>query len=599
MPERNLTFDTPSSTVFAVDENARTITGMVIPYGVIGNNSWGRYQFAKGTVVLPEDVSRVKLLVGHSFSHAIGYAQKLDDTDAGLVGTFKVARGADGDLALSMAQDKVLDGLSAGIGFDAEFTTDKNGVMHAVKAPVIETSVTPLPAFADARVTSVTASAVPLNTNPEKETLMPEENPTPAADTTPAAATSTEPAAPALSAAPGPVATAPVAPESHFPASAMAFSAADIATAVREGFSAAVTELGNVERPVVPAGRVSLSVNEEAQYRFDGTRGPHEFSADVIAYLRDGDGEAAQRVLGFMGRQLGPQFVATSDVAAANPVENRPDMFVPQRRYATPLRDAFYKGSLDDNTPFNFPKFNSASGMAGDHTEGTEPTPGSYSLTNGAVTPSAVSGKIHIDREVWDAGGNPQVSSLIWDQMQYEYMKALELKVAALLNAASPAELLASALAAGADTVANLASPIESAIAGLNFIAGGNRFNYFATHLDLYLALAGLKDTSDRPYYPVINPMNASGSATGGYKSLTVAGTQADPVWSLGTTSDGTAHKSYLADKSAVYFWHSAPTQLSRLREEVEGFDIGIWGYQAGVIADLTGLRKVTYDPTA
>ena len=66
----------------------------------------------------------------------------------------------------------------------------------------------------------------------------------------------------------------------------------------------------------------------------------------------------------------------------------------------------------------------------------------------------------------------------------------------------------------------------------------------------------------------------------------------------LGASSGG-ASKSYLADPSAVWFWHSAPTRLDRLQEDVEGYDLGVWGYWAGVISDLTGLKKITYDPTA
>src|SRR5262249_41756843 len=116
---------------------------------------------------------------------------------------------------------------------------------------------------------------------------------------------------------------------------------------------------------------------------------------------------------------------------------------------------------------------------------------------------------------------------------------------------------------------------------------------------DLYMALQGLKDGEKRPYFPILNPVNANGQTVAGYKSLEVAGNRLDPVWSLGTTSDGTAHKSYVIDTSVVWFWHSAPTKLDRLLEDVEGYDLGVWGYWAGVISDASGIRKITYDPTA
>lgn len=551
--------DTVQSAIFEVSAETRTIRGLVLPYGVVGDNGEGKYAFSKGTVTWPTDLSRVKLLVGHDFSQAIGYATGLEDTDQGVVGTFKVARGPEGDRALSMAEDRVWDGLSAGIGRGAKFQP-KDGVLHAVSADIAEVSQTPLPAFDGARITSVAASAAPTGKEPamgDEETKVEEKE------------------------------AAPV------------DLSKTITEAITAGFAAMAAE---PKREVVPAGR-QLQVSEPAVYRFDGVMGAHDFSADLIAGMGLGqskvpDGEAYERVLNFMGEQLGPKFVATTDLPGMNPTGYRADMFVNEQRFTTPLYDAVYKGTLTDVTPFTFSKFNTASGLVGDHVQGVEPTPGTYTTATAAtITPAPVSGKVHITREVADQGGNPQVSALIWDKIVYEYKKAMETKVAALLNAASPNEF-STALAVGANTVANLAVPIEQGIAKLNFIAGGNRFNYVAAHLDLYLALAGLKDGQSRPYFPIIGATNATGTTATGFASLDVAGTRVDPVWSLGTTTDGTAHKSYLIDTSAVYFWASAPTKLDRLREEVEGWDIGVWGYQAGIVSDLSGLLKITYDPS-
>lgn len=558
-------FTTMRGPTFEVNHETRTIRGLVLPYDIVGDNGEGRYTFSRGSVVLGEDSTRVKLLVNHDFSAAVGYAAQFEDTDAGIIGTFKVARGAAGDLALSMAEDGVWDGLSAGIGKDAKFKAGQGGVLAAISAPIAEVSLTPLPAFDSARVTSVAASAAP-----NKENNMPE---------------------------------APAVVESE-PAAPVQLSAADITTAVSDGMTAALTTFQGAPNVVPAAGRpLRFEVEESAMYRFDGIRGAHDFSEDLIRGLGLGasnntpDGEAYARVLAFMAEQLGPKFVATTDVTSLNPAGYRPDMFVNEQQFTTPLRDVFFKGTLTDVTPFTFAKFNTGTGLVGDHTQGTEPTAGTYTTATAAtVTPTPVSGKVFITREVADQGGNPQVSALIWSKITYEYLKAMETKVATLLGAATPSEF-STAIAAAAATVATLAVPIEQAIAGLNFLAGGNRYSYVATHLDLYKALAALKDGQNRPYFPVIAPANATGTATAGYKSLDVAGTRFDPVWSLGTVSDGTPHKSYLADPSSVWFWHSAPQRLDRLQEKVSGYDLGVWGYQAGVISDPTGLLKITYDP--
>jgi HK97 family phage prohead protease len=584
---RNPIFDRMARVTFSVSKESRTIKGLAVPFGVVGDNGFGRFRFSRGTLAW----SKVKYLDQHNWSQAVGTV-KFEETDDGLVMSAKIAPGPRGDQILALTEpdpetgEAVYDGLSIGLADDAEFEQAEDGVFDCLGATVLEVSGTPIPAFQDAQVTSVAASAVPNR----KGADMPKGNTAEAtAEATTAEATT--------------AAAATEAGVNGF--SGAALSAADITTAVTAGVTAALTEFSGEPGPVrkPAAGRpLGFQVNEESLYRFDGIRGQHDFSEDLIRGLglgRDGarDPEAYQRVLQYMGGALGPRFVTKSDTSAVNPTGYRPDMYVDEQRFSTPLRDAFYKGALTDSTPFTFPKFNAASGLVGDHTEGTEPTAGTFSTANGGtVTPAPVSGKVHITREVADQGGNPQVSALIWSKIQYEYLKAMELKIAAMLDAASPAELGA-AIAAGAADIAGLADPIEDAIAGLNFVAGGNRYSITATHIDLYLALKGLRDGQDRPYYPVIGATNANGSTVAGFKSLDVAGTRFDPVWSLGATA-GSGGKSYLADPGSVWFWHSAPQRLDRLQEDVEGYDLGVWGYQAGVISDLTGVKKITYDPT-
>lgn len=610
-------FARTSDARFAVDPGKREISGLLVPYGVTAASGGEQWTFSQGSLTYG-DVSRVKLWVNHDMAQAVGVARALDDQPDGLYGTFYVAPTPEGDNALTMATAGVWDGFSIGVAPGGQFSRDEAGVLHAAPAgaPLMEVSLTPAPAFDDARVHSVAASAA-TNT---KEARMGDENTTTATGTS----TGTTTAAPTMAAGDpitgdisGTVTITPPATDNGAGAS----TTGDVTAAVSAAVTAAMAQFGispGSRREVVPAAtgvRAGVQVTEAAPYRFDGVRGAHEFSTDLAAALGLGalnpapNGEAYTRVMTFMREQLdprrmatqgGPKFVTTTDTTAVNPTQYHPDMFVGEQRFTTPLYDAFYKGGLSDATPFTFAKFNSASGLVGDHTEGTEPTAGSFSTAQGAtITPAPVSGKVHITREVGDQGGNPQISGLLWDKIQYEYFKAMETKVAAILAAASPAEFTSSALAAGASTVTTLATPIEQAIMRLNFLAGGNRFNYFAAHLDLYLALGGLKDGNDRPYYPILNPTNANGQTSGGYPSLNVSGTKVDPVWSIGTTSDGTAHKSYLADTSALYFWASAPVKLDRLKEDVEGWDLGVWGYQAGVLADASGLLKVTYDPTA
>jgi hypothetical protein len=50
-----------------------------------------------------------------------------------------------------------------------------------------------------------------------------------------------------------------------------------------------------------------------------------------------------------------------------------------------------------------------------------------------------------------------------------------------------------------------------------------------------------------------------------------------------------------VADPNAVHVWNSGLTRLDKLQEKVEGWDLGVFGYFAGVVYDVTGLRKITY----
>lgn len=560
MTDELIRFDTAQSTVFEVNEQTRTIKGLVLPYGVIGDNGKGKYTFARGTVTWPADLSRVKLLIGHDFGQAVGHATDLEDTDAGVVGTFKVARGPEGDRALSMAEDKVWDGLSAGIGRAAKFKAGRDGVFAAITADIAETSLTPLPAFDDARVTSVAASAVPT-----KEEAMPENEPT-----------GNEP---------------------------VSFSKADgdALMAQVQTLSEEIASLKDIKIPVGP-GAQQFQVTEEPIYRFAGTESApsgFDFAADMLAAAKDGDAAAMERLRKFTAENLGPQFVTTGNVDELNQPKYRPDMFVGQAPVpASPLYDTFYKGGLADVTPFFWTKLDRSTTTVAvhDHTEGTEPAADNLVTAAGTtVTPTAVSGKVHITREVADQGGNPQVSALVWSEFQRSLAIALETKTAALISAAMGSVTALATITTGTTGLA-AGTAVEAGLVDLQFVADGFRFTRAFGHIDLYKALAGATlTTTGEKVYPIINPSNRDGQSGDKFAYLDIAGYRMYPAASLGTT--GGTKNSLVADPNAVHVWNSGLQRLDKLQEKVEGWDLGCFAYFAGVVYDLTGLRKITYTP--
>lgn len=553
-------FDNPNGVTFEVNEETRTIRGLALPFGDVAQNGDGQWSFAKGSLTW----GKVRLLNGHDWSQLLGVAE-LSETDEGLVMSAKVAPGPRGDEVLALAQMGALDGLSVGLGNDLKATL-KNGVNHVKSGTVREVSTTPIPAFQRAAIRSVAASAA----HKGKEPVMGDENETAEVET-------------------------PV-----------SLSADDVRTIFSEEIAKALKPSDD-KRPVVPAGRpeggAQFTVREEPMYRFNGgIPGKFDFASDITSAVH-GDVEAHKRVMQFMGEHLlspagltfaEPQ-IDTADTAAVNPARYRPDMFLDEGpAQPTPLYSFFYKGGLSDVTPFFYSKLDSYSGLLDDHEEGVEPTPGTFATETGAtVTPSPISGKVHITREVHDQGGSPQVSGLVWSKFQRVFKQMLETKTAALLASGTYTDF--ATIAAGAD--GNTAgAAIESGVVDLQFLADGSRFRKAFAHVELYKKLLTAVDGMDRPLYPIINPTNANGQTTSLYGHINVGGLSLDPTWSLGAV--GAGQKSYVADPNAIHVWNSGLTKLERLNEDVEGYDIGAWAYFAGIVYDASGVRDLTYDST-
>jgi phage head maturation protease len=543
------TFETTASTVFEVNRETRTIRGLVVPFGVVGQNGSGKFIFDDATEFSwPADLTRLKLTYpGHDLASPTGYATELSKTPEGIVGAFKIARGPKGDEALSAAEDHTYDGLSMGLAGDAIFE-NRSGVQRGRKAPIQHVALTPAPAFDDARVTSVTASAVPNG----KESVVADENKT----------------------------EAPTVDLATLQASVDALTAK---------FDANQAEIP--PREPNPQTFTQTKVTEPLPYVFDGQAHEHDFSSDLIAGLFQFDGEAKGRVQKFLGA-VNFAGVATGDVDEINPHQVRTDLYVDQIQAGTPVLDALRIGGLSDSTPFIVPKFNTATNYIADHTEGTEPTnDATFTTTSQTVTPAAVSGKGALTREVVDAGGNPKVSALLWTQFQREYLKNLEAKAAAFINGLTLTEL-GTVLDSSdeATTPGTIAKLFEQNLAALLFVDGGENFQSLLVPQDIWTPIVNVRDADGRPMYPIKNPTNANGSLGARYRSLEIGGFNLTPAKSLGTTAD----KAYVFDKAFGGVWHSGATQIALPETVANGYVVGIFGYVASAMLDTNKIRKIT-----
>jgi hypothetical protein len=90
--------------VFAVDHAARTIRGVLVPWGQKSRTNRSKNRpivFPRGSVRIPRDVSVVGLNFDHDRFQPLGRAVALEDTDAGLVATFALADTDDADAWLA------------------------------------------------------------------------------------------------------------------------------------------------------------------------------------------------------------------------------------------------------------------------------------------------------------------------------------------------------------------------------------------------------------------------------------------------------------------------------------------------------------------
>ncbi|HWI43262.1 MAG TPA: HK97 family phage prohead protease [Nocardioides sp.] len=540
MPDQ-ITFDSPVAASFEVDEAKRTIRGIAVPYGVAASSRGQLWQFAKGTLSYG-DPSRVKVLIGHDFDRAVGVVTAFDDTDEALMFSARIAKGPAGDEALNMAAEGVWDGISIGLG-EGIRAARKGQVNHAISAPLREVSITPMPSFEDARIQSVAASAA----HNGKEPTVGDETQT---------------------------AEAPV-------------DFSQITTAVKDGISEAFAGFQFPQRETVPAVAAGVTVTkEELPYRFDGGKAAHSFSQDIRDAYMSHDADARQRLDAFLEEAWETFAVTTTNTGSLNPTKNRPELYVPNLQFSRPLWDLVTTGVVDDVTPFTVPKFSSASGLVGNHTQGVEPTPGAFAATSQPITPTPMSGKIEINREVWDQGGSPQADQIIWQEMLNGYFEAIEAKIATALAAVGTAELnLASA------TDAALVDALTAYFAGLQFVRGGNRFTAFAADGNLFPALVDAADTTGRKLLPVVGPSNAQGTVDGAFDRVQLGNQSIRAAWALGTGND---KKSYSFVPSSVYCWASAPKKFV-FEYQVKSIDMAIWGYAATAVTRDSDVKPIDY----
>ena len=455
-----------SGNIEAVDNgDRRTISGKIAPYGEVGNTSAGRVVFAENSITVPEP-SKVKLLMQHDNSKPVGRMQSVTSNKTGLYASFKVSASTRGSDAILLAQEQLMDGLSVGV--EVEDSRQEKDYLLVTAATLKEVSLVESAAFPSAAVLKIAAQENAVDPNQPTETTGE---------------------------------TVDKAPEEM--ASEATFLP-DGATVTLKSVSYESKDAEGVTEPVEAARRIIKPSALNSQR----VRTP---ITSMGAYTE-------HKIKAALGNDESKLYVtAADDSFTTNPAFNPTQFlteFVTNTRFGTPAIDACSQGVLPaSGMTISVPSLvTSSGGQAGVAPEVTEEAEAGAVQNTGMVTQylsgtvKKYSGMNTLSVELLERS-DPNFYAELTAQLQNAYLKTID---SAVLTA-----LLAAGMN-GTNTTADLDGIISYAGEGAQEIYKNT--GYFATN---YLAnpaqwgaLIKAQDTTKRPVFTALQPMNAAGQVS-------------------------------------------------------------------------------------
>jgi HK97 family phage prohead protease len=429
-----------SSQVEAADTERRIIAGKIVPFEEVGNTSVGKVVFAKGSIEIG-DPGKVKMLMQHSAERPIGRMQKFNQAEDGIYASFKISASMQGQDALILAGEQLIDGLSVGV--DVNKSIQKKDYLYVTSATLKEVSLVESPAFSAAQVTKVAASESEAeDTNQPKESEAPVE---------------------------------------------------DLATAPQEAKAEAATPTVEAARPVITAPLIQTSIRTPI--------------TSMAAYTE-------HKIKAALGNEDSKLYVTAADDFSTNPAFSPTQYlseFVTNTRFGTPAIDACSQGTLPTsgmtiNVPSLVTSVGGGNGVAPEVT--VEAEGGAVQNTDMQTqyltgTVSKYAGMNTLSVELLERS-DPNFYAELTKQLEYAYLKRLDQTVLAALIQAG---------ANGTNTSADLDGIVAFATEGARTIYTNTGYfaqNYIANPAQ-WGALIGAQDTTKRPVFNALQPMNAAG----------------------------------------------------------------------------------------
>lgn len=572
---------------FAASKEKRTVGGMVLPFNV-QTSDHRKLKFAPGSVAWNKSaVSQVKLDREHDLSQLLGSATVLTSDDTGITGKFKVARTAAGDEALTLAEDGALDGLSAVVEIlEGQPDPASDGGYLVTSARLRRVTLTADPAFTDARVTTVAATAVRTERN--------------AAMNCTTCGHVHAPGTPCISTA-----------DTSAELTAALTSATSAFTAAVEALGAVPTEQRQTFNPTRPGDGVQ---SEPLTYSLTGLG--HSFvrdawdarhaqygsqqSIEALARLRKYGEQTAELSARASARMVSLANAGnTTDQAEVIPPGYRPDLYVGQVPQGRPLFNSIgTRISLANATSFKVPVWVGSADLNGTNSEGTGPSTGTITdHTYRTVSPTAQSGEFVVTRELMDSS-NPAIDVIAMNAMREEYGQDTEAVIATALAAATDNNTGSGQSTEGCYVYAVTGTGNDLAIDGVREMSadfGAHRFIEPDTLLASptgFKALTKAIDDIGRPIFPFINGQNAMGAYGRARRTMDVDGFAVPNVWSMTST-----YNDLVMFNSTDLLVGESSLLTFRFEEKggPENIYLNIWGYFCFQILRYTGVHACNY----
>ena len=510
-----------SSQIESADGERRIIAGKIVPYEEVGNTSVGKVVFAKNSIEIG-DPGKVKMLMQHRPEKPIGRMQNFNKAEDGIYASFKISASMQGQDALILAGEQLIDGLSVGV--DVNKSIQKKDYLYVTSATLREVSLVESPAFMAAQVTKVAASE-----NEAEDTNQPKESEAPVEDN---------------------------------------------ATQPQEAKAEAATPTVEAARPIITAPLIQTTIRTPI--------------TSMAAYTE-------HKIKAALGNDDSKLYVtAADDSFATNPAFSPTKYlaeFVTNTRFGTPAIDACSQGTLPTSgmtisVPSLVTSVGGGSGVAPEVT--VEAEAGAVQNTGMetqylTATVSKYSGMNTLSVELLERS-DPNFYAELTKQLEYAYLKRLDQTVLAALIQAS---------ANGTNTTADLDGIVAFAAEGARTIYTNTGYfaqNYIANPAQ-WGALISAQDTTKRPVFTALQPMNAAGQVSTGSIRGNVLGLDlyVDKNFTATTFDDDSA---VILAPEAFTVYRSAQNFMSVNVVSNLQVQVAIYGYMATLAKMPNGILK-------